>query len=132
MSASGDPFTHASPFRADFLIPGVYSASLVMGDFDADDDLLFLRAYDASDAFMGGVTYDLDWTVSGGPMLGVSFPGDTIDHVLFGSTGTYDNSIFFDNFTYEEAPGVPEPASCALLALALGGAGAALRRRRTR
>ena len=119
MSAGGAPFTHSSPFRADFLISGVGSVSVVMGDYNADVDNLFVQAFNSSNVLLSSVGYMLSAGTYGGPTLTVT--GTDIAYVLFGSTGIYSNSVYFDNFTYNVETSVPEPATLLLLGLGLLG-----------
>lgn len=119
MSAQASVFTHSSPFRADFLISGVGSVSVVMGDYNADIDNLFVQAFNSSNVLLSSVGYVLSGGTYGGPTLTVT--GTDIAYVLFGSTGTYSNSVYFDNLTYEVATSVPEPATLLLLGLGLLG-----------
>lgn len=118
-TAQSVPFTHDFPFRADFLIPGVYSVSVAMGDFNADTDNLFLRAYSVTGTLLDEVLFELLSNIYGGPTLSVS--GSNIAYVLFGSTGDNPNSVYFDNFTYEATQAVPEPLSVLLFGLGLIG-----------
>jgi hypothetical protein len=55
----------------------------------------------------------------GGPTLTVT--GTDIAYVVFGSTGIYSNSVYFDNLTYDVVTSVPEPATLLLLGLGLLG-----------
>lgn len=123
MAAQGSPFTHRSPFRVDFLISGVDSFSVVMGDYNADADNLFVRAYDSANNLLDEELFALASSVYGGPTMSVS--GTNIAYVLFGSTGTYLNSVYFDNVSYNS---VPEPATLLLFGLGLVGL-AGLRRK---
>jgi hypothetical protein len=109
---------YRNPIRADFLIGGIESVSVVIGDYDADADSLYLNAYDGGGNLLDQDTYELAADVYGGPTLQVS--GDGIAYVIFGNTGVFPNSVFFDNFCYESET-VPEPSS--LLALSLLGSG---------
>ena len=125
--AGTNPFDGPGSFRADFDSP-VSMVSVVLGDFNADYDDLFLMAYDVSDTFLNGYTDQLQTNVFGGPTLTVVAP--EIKYVLFGSTGQYNNSVYFDVFTFDAGAPIPAPG-----AILLGAIGASLvgwlRRRRT-
>jgi hypothetical protein len=119
MSAQASVFTHSSPFRADFLISGVNAVSVVMGDYNADQDNIFLRAFDINNVLLDEATAIVTSATYGGPTLAVN--SANIAYVLFGSTGDYLNSVYFDNFTYDVATSVPEPATLLLLGMGLLG-----------
>ncbi len=125
--AGTDPFDGPGSFRADFDSP-VSMVSVVIGDFNADYDDLFLRAYDAGDTFLGGYTDQLQANVYGGYTLTVVSPG--IKYVLFGSTGEFNNSVYFDVFTFDTGAAIPAPGAILLGALGTGLVGW-LRRRGT-
>lgn len=129
-AASGSNFTHDDPFRADFASPTTF-VSVAMGDFGQDEELLFLRAFDADGNLLDEALLNLAIEPDGGPTLSVLALG--IAYVLFGSTGQFPNSVYFDNFTYEAADTaeIAEPASLTLAAAGLGAFGLLrLRRRR--
>ena len=125
--ARSDPFFGPGSFRADFDSP-VNMVSVVLGDFNADYDDLFLMAYDAGGTFLNGYTDQLQANVSGGYTLTVVSP--EIQYVLFGSTGQYNNSVYFDVFTFDAGVTVPAPAALVLASLGAGLVGW-LRGRRT-
>jgi len=118
MSAAGSSFTHEDPFRVDFLIAGVNSFSVVMGDYNADTDNLFVRAYNSSNILLDEELFVLSNSTYGGPTMSVN--GINIAYVLFGSTGTYNNSVYIDNIAYDQTA-VPEPATLLLFGLGLIG-----------
>jgi len=116
-----NPEPYSLPLRADFLISGVDAVSVDMGDYDIDEDPLYLQAYNSSNVLLDEDTYLLPWWVDGGATMNVaSGPGD-IAYVVFGSGGVYPGSVYTDNFAYNARPSgaVPELPPVCLAALGL-------------
>ena len=122
------PDTHnsAEAYAATFSITGVRSVSVDMGDWGADADSLYLKAYDSGNNLLNAVYDTLSAYVDGGHTLTVTTSAD-ISYVLFNTDYPYPGSVFFDNFTYT-ANAVPLPSALLLFAPGLAGL-AALRRR---
>ena len=128
-SIAKDNFSSANPFRADFSILGVRGVSVTLGDYNQDPDNLFVRAFNSLGTLLDEVTFALPDTTYGGPTLSVSSASEDIAYVLFGSTGTFSNSVFADNFSYTvaDSTSIPTPA---LLPGLIGMGVAALRKRK--
>jgi hypothetical protein len=110
-----DPFTSTDPFKAE-LATTVSSVSVDLGDFAADSDDIFLSVYDSANNLLG-TTSTTCCTTDEMVTLSLSYSG--ISYALFGSIGTFQNSVFFDNFSYVSQ--VPLPAPALLLAPAVLG-----------
>ena len=95
-------------------------ASVTMGDFDSDADVLHLVAYDSSSAVIGSDVLDYDASRNDGAVLSVSTPG--IAAIEFWGDGLGDaNNVYWDNLTWSDERQVPEPAMLFLVALSLVG-----------
>lgn len=117
-----------NPIQGSFL-SAVSMVSVDLGDFNADADDLFLRAYDSADNFLGQDTLTIPSTFTGLMTLNVSFAG--ISRVEFGGVGLNGQSnVYADNFSFDMAGnGVPEPAAWAMLVIGFGAMGGAMRAR---
>jgi hypothetical protein len=98
--------------------------SVVLGDFNEDEDLIFLNAYDSHEVLVASDQFLLPSSLFGGHVLSVS--ANHISRVEFGGQALdndTNNSVYFDNFTYRTAPVngnvIPEPATLSLFSLGL-------------
>jgi hypothetical protein len=100
----------------------VSQVSVDLGDFDADPDLLVLRAFSAGNALLDFSSLLIPDTFTGMDTLTVS--GANIAYVTFGSETPSVNgsSVFADNFTFN-ASAVPEPATWAMMLFGFTGLG---------
>jgi hypothetical protein len=103
-------------------LPANY-VTVVMGDYGADEEYLYLEAYDSSDtlvasddAYITGSEYGAILEVSAGE----------IAWVKFWSEGPYPGSVYFDNFGFEP---VPEPTTVSLVGFGILGLAGLLKRR---
>jgi hypothetical protein len=86
--------------RATFSAP-VSEASVTMGDYGADSDDLYLRAYDSSNNLVDSDFTSIPSTLNGGVDLLVS--GSDIAYVEFYGRGVNNNSVYFDNLCFTQA-----------------------------
>lgn len=108
---------------------GTTAVSVDIGDYNGDNDSLFLRLYDSSDVLLATDTDFIPASFTGLVTLSASAVGTA--YVVFGGVGALGQSnVYGDNFTFEAAA-VPEPATWAMMIGGLGACGVALRRRRT-
>ena len=124
-SLRGDSFWTAT-FAS--LVDGI---SVDLGDFNADEDRLFVSAFDALDALLETVTLDID--ASDRTMHTLSLTATNVAKITFGITGDLGtgSGIYADNLTFSSAMSpVPLPAGGLLILTGLGGL-ALMRRRRS-
>ena len=124
-SSRGDSFWTAT-FSS--LMGGI---SVDLGDFNADEDRLFVSAFDALDALLETVTLDID--ASDRTMHTLSLTATNVAKITFGITGDLGtgSGIYADNLTFSSAMSpVPLPAGGLLILTGLGGL-ALMRRRRS-
>ena len=116
------PYTDAGNRTIATFVTLTNFVSVTMGDYDSDVDNLYLNAYDnlnnliTSDFFLNpAASY-------AGKTLSVLSPSWNIARVEFYGVGVNNNSVYWDNFTFnEESAQVPEPASILLIILGLAG-----------
>lgn len=104
--------------------------SIDLGDYNQDEDSLFLTAFDASSTMLGTITLDIPTTSRDMHTLSLAFAN--ISSVTFGTSGALGlGAIYADNLTFSNdvAP-VPLPAGLGLLVAGLFGLGVAGRRRK--
>lgn len=77
----------------------VSNVSITMGDYNADEDILTLEAYDSSDNLLGSDTQTIPSSLSGGVDLHVN--ASNIAYVEFWGRGVNENSVFFDNLCFD-------------------------------
>ncbi len=126
LAIRGEPF-EGDRYRADFT-GLIDSFSVDLGDDLGDADLLIVEAYSATDVLLDSASFSITRFFSGLVTLSVAAAG--IDHILFGSDGVFNNSVFADNLSFTPVSPVPLPAGGLLLGGALLGFGAVRRRRK--
>lgn len=110
---------------ATFSVP-VFSVSVTLGDYNRDSDLLNLFAYDENDTEIDNVSFENPESSYAGMTLGIS-SSIAIAYVEFYGVGLMENSVAWDNFSFNEDVGssnqapVPEPATIFLLGAGLAG-----------
>jgi hypothetical protein len=110
---------------AQFLYKTATYVSVCIGDYDQDEDLVYLEAYDSSRGLLASDSGVLPADLFGGVTLSVSAPG--IAYVKFWSDGQYPGSVYFDNFASDGI--VPEPGAMSVVGLGALGLVGLLRRR---
>lgn len=96
--------------------------SVTMGDYNADADDLYLKAYSSNNSLVDSDFYQNPSTSYAGYTLIVSSAMVNIAYVEFYGIGVSNNSVYWDNFSFNEtgAP-VPEPTTILLLGIGLIG-----------
>lgn len=94
--------------------------SVTIGDYNADYDYLILFAFDDSFNLIGMDDFcNPDYSVAG-HTLSVSSGAWDIAFVEFMGIGLNNNSVYWDNFSFNQASApVPEPSSILLLGIGL-------------
>ncbi len=107
---------------------GTSSVSIDLGDFNGDDDSLFLRLYDSNDILLASASDFIPASFTGLVTLSASAAGTA--YAVFGGVGAFgESNVYADNFSFAS---VPEPMSWAMLIAGFGLVGAASRRQRAR
>jgi len=107
----GAPFSSPNSILPDnYSVPGnsstakppvlVRRAAVTMGDYDADQDNVFLNAYDSNGTLVASDTDVVPASLSGGVILTVSSATANISYITFWGEGTNANSVFFDNVCF--------------------------------
>jgi hypothetical protein len=122
--------TPGEAFKATFTsFSSFFDVWVDMGDFNGDDDYLYLKAFDSSNNLLASDFAINPASVNGGLTLQVH-TGTPIAYLLFYEDLTVPGSIYIDNFTYGPTGSVPEPSTFLLLASGLAGLGGIVWRRK--
>ncbi|MBI4949963.1 MAG: PEP-CTERM sorting domain-containing protein [Deltaproteobacteria bacterium] len=97
--------------------------SVTIGDYDADADNLYLYAYDSANALLDSAFFYNPASSYAGNTLIVSTGSASIAWVEFYGVGVNNNSVYWDNFTFNDTSSVPEPSTMLLLGSGLVGFG---------
>lgn len=97
--------------------------SVTIGDYDADVDDLYLNAYDSFNALLDSAYFYNPASSYAGNTLSVSTGSASIAWVEFYGVGVNNNSVYWDNFTFNDSASVPEPSTMLLLGSGLVGLG---------
>jgi len=86
--------TRATPPRL------VSAAQVTLGDFDGDEDTIYLEAYDATGGLVDSDTDVLPLSLNGGIDLHVQSDSTSIAYIEFWGVGGSENSVYFDNVCF--------------------------------
>ncbi len=116
------PYTNSGNSTIATLDNATDYVSVTLGDFNADRDELYLYAYNSTDVLIASDHFSNPASSYAGTTLMVSSLFDDIAYVEFYGVGVNNNSVFWDNFTFNDsAEPVPEPATIFLLSTGLLG-----------
>jgi hypothetical protein len=107
----GPPFSPPNAVLPDFYsTPGnrssamprraVKAAAVTLGDYDADEDAIYLEAYDADGNLVASDSAIVPASLNGGIQLHVSVDSAVITRIDFWGVGGSENSVYFDNVCF--------------------------------
>ena len=85
---------------ATFDEPSTCEVSVSLGDYNADEDDLYLIAYDEDDQVLDSDMFNNPSSSFAGTTLSVEDPGCRISYVEFYGVGGNQNSVYWDNFCF--------------------------------